>query len=515
MTRMAFHRLFSIAATALVATVAVASSTSAASQDMKAADFETAIARLEAGEPQSPQALNARLDYADFLVQATAGDCQQRLAQAQAQLDVVAAHAALDILLPAGTARMAGAEYKIHLARASCAGNPPLKTELQQALTTAQQAVTLYRDALDYPSSVVMQFNVAATYRELGDTSNAVSALQAAIAMDHDYGFRDDAEDNTKLLLTWQGKSATDSEVGALMKDFPARIADLNFHWANTNAAVAITTTDSSLIHGKIIQSRAETELKRQIRPVPNGWVLSNDPGDSHYTLGDWPADESKWSMLYFLTSALLDIPSIQIGSAGDFSSVPNPQSFGAALANESSARITALMGRGTPVDDLYTAFSGDFIQAKAAENYGIQTGTWIGAKLDQGAWYRMSTPLNLPGLGLGHYMVQHNISFAFTRMLPCTAGSDSICVEIVAHATPAADDLRPVIANVAQQLKLLSPARMHHWSQTDLRLVLDPNTLLPYVTDIKQSWYDALRSDVPGEPVVESIRTVSASTYH
>jgi hypothetical protein len=59
----------------------------------------------------------------------------------------------------------------------------------------------LYRDALDYQSTAVMQFNVAATYRQLGDANNALSALETAVAMDRQYGLRQDAEDNAGLLL--------------------------------------------------------------------------------------------------------------------------------------------------------------------------------------------------------------------------------------------------------------------------------------------------------------------------
>ena len=90
-----------------------------------AADFEAAIARLEQFDPQAPQALNARLEYADFLTDpptgpATTGDCHARLDAAQAQLDVLAAQPAVNVLLPQGPARLANDVYNIHAARAEC-----------------------------------------------------------------------------------------------------------------------------------------------------------------------------------------------------------------------------------------------------------------------------------------------------------------------------------------------------------------------------------------------------------
>src|SRR5580704_6868225 len=79
------------AAVAAVAACAPISTSATPAAQVKAADFETAISRLEADSPLSPEVLNIRLDYADFLSDAAGGDCQQRLTTAQSQLDVVAA----------------------------------------------------------------------------------------------------------------------------------------------------------------------------------------------------------------------------------------------------------------------------------------------------------------------------------------------------------------------------------------------------------------------------------------
>ncbi len=524
MTGMALHRMLWIAA--VMATAACAPGPAPVSAgDMKTTDFETAIGRLEASDPQSPEALNARLDYADFLSEPAAGDCQQRLAAAQAQLDAVAARPARNILLRMAPARMAGDEYKIHLARATCAGNPPLRSELQQALAAAQQAVTLYRDALDNASAVVMQFNVAALYRELGDMDHAISALQSAIAMDRDYGFRDDAEDDTRLLLAWQEKSATDSDVAALMKDFPARTAEFKFHWSNIDADVAVTVEDTSMIQGNIVRNRGSVALKRHIRASEAGWTVSSEPGESIYGLGDWPAGtaKSQWTSMYFMARGLLQAPAIDIGKDGDFKSVGTPEAFGINMAAVVAAKI-GIIASGSdaePADatlrDLRAAFSPDFIESRAMQDYGIETGTWIGAKLEQGVWYQMSTQLFLPGLGLGHYLIDHDISFAFTRQVPCTTDpSARLCAEIVVHAAPNADDLKSALQDLGRQFNFSYRQALHYVSVTDIRLVIDPDTLLPYVCDTRQFWYSALVGTAQkGDSVIESIRTVSTAVYH
>ncbi|HEY2104396.1 MAG TPA: hypothetical protein VGH29_01345, partial [Candidatus Binataceae bacterium] len=482
------------------------------------ADFEATIARLEARDPESPESLNARLEYADFLSGSDGGDCGKRLDTAEAQLDAISVRPALGVVLALGPAKLQSAEYKIHAARADC--DPGRRQdELKDALEAARDSAGLYRDALEYQSAAIMQFNAAATEHDLGDVPAAIHALEAAIAMDRDYGFRGDAEDNIRLLQHWRGEDESDARIAELMKDFPARSAEFKFHWSSTDADVAVAATDTSLVHGKIIRSQATIGLKRQIRPAHTGWTVSSEPGNSHYEVGAWPADTKKleWTMLYFLTSALLLTPSIQVSSNGDFNSVPNSKAFGANLADEVSARISAEIGGSASENSrgLSAAFSPDFIESSAAQDYGIRTATWIGAKLDQGRWYQMSAPLYLPSLALGHYIVRHNVSFAFTRELPCGAGSDRRCVEIAVHATPDADDLKQVIAEVAHDLKLPPSQLLHYWSQTDLRLVIDPETLLTYVCDIKQSWYGALSGPGEGDPIIESVRTVSTSTYH
>ncbi|HUO03334.1 MAG TPA: hypothetical protein VMU31_11180 [Rhizomicrobium sp.] len=502
---------------------------------MSVTDFEAALAHAEQDDPLSPATLNLRLQYADVLANASGPDCARQLAAAQTQLDTVAARPDIDFLLPLAPARIADGEYRVHLARAGC-GNPP-KSELQQALEAAQTAMALYRDAFDYPSAAVMQFNIAALDQQLDDADGALRALRAAIAMDRDYGLRQDATDNAKLLLQWTNQSATDADVAAMMKDFPALTATFKFNWSASDADVSIHADVTSVINDAAILSHGAASLKRQVRAVDGGWTVTNIRGDSNYDLGDWPADAkvSEWSMLYFLESALLQQPDFQVGKDGSFKSVTDAQRFAADLSSQVFARISAeaknagddpapenairlnispaFADEGTAVvRNLGAAFSPGFMEVKAEQDYGLQTGTWIGARLDQGVWYQMQTPLFLPGLGLGLFTAQHDISFAFTRMVPCAAGSDRQCAEIVLHATPDPQDLKDTLQSADEQLKLSDQQSLRYWPRIDLRLVLDPDTLTPYVNDLRQSWYDGVGKS---DPIIESIRTVTTFAYH
>jgi hypothetical protein len=67
----------------------------------------------------------------------------------------------------------------------------------------------------------------------------------------------------------------------------------------------------------------------------------------------------------------------------------------------------------------------------------------------------------------------------------------------------------------LGQQLKFPDKQSSRYLSVTDIRLVVDPDTLLPYVCDTRQYWYYALNGASNSDPIIESVRTVSTSVYH
>jgi hypothetical protein len=371
-----------------------------------------------------------------------------------------------------------------------------------------------------------MQFNVAVTEHDLGDEAAAMRELQSAIAMDREFGFRDDAEDNERLLLGWTKAADVEAGLAAAMKDFPARTLEFKFDWSGRQADVAIAADDLSLVDGIPVQSHGAISLERKIDAASRDWAVTNNPGFAQYQLGDWPAggNGGEWLMFYFLASALMQSPSITVAHGGDFKAVTDAKTFGSQLAVRVSARMDQIPSQSDLASvnaterDMKAAFSPEFVQDSAALDYGIETGAWIGAKLTQGAWYQMTTPLFLPALGLGHYMVNQDITFAFTRELPCTADAPShLCAEIVLRATPKAEDLKQAIGQMGAQVKLSASQSLHYWAQTYIRLVVDPATLLPYVRDVRQSWFCKLNGaiDPKSDPIIEQMRAVSTVTYH
>jgi hypothetical protein len=477
------------------------------------------IAQLDKSDPGSPAAIEGRLEYVDLVLStATGDDCQPRLDDAQSQLDSVTADPSFEVLVPAALARAADVEYRIHTARAECGSDPAKRSsELREALAAAQRAVGLYRDALDYQSMVVMQFSTAASQRLLGNDTAAVAELRAALDMDREYGFREDAEDNYALLAQWTGK-ASDADA---LKDFPNRTTTLKFAWSICNAQVALNVDYARVFAGSVLHYRGHTGFKRTYREGHfNSWQVAQEPGQVSFDFADWPQDPGVLHELGpLLERALAEFPDFDVNKQGEFAHARDTDRLGARLTKDTDALLTQHAPTQLPrptrlqsdlAHDRRLVFNSEAIQERAAERHGFETEAWVGATLEQGVWYKLSAPLAMPG-ALPISLAQ-DIEFAFTHLVPCKADSpDRACVELVVRATPQADAVSDLVEAMDAHYKV----KAHYWSSTYMRIVTDPNTLLIHVRDVRQYWHTSF-DGVAGPDGIqnESQRLVATSDY-
>jgi hypothetical protein len=467
--------------------------------------FEADIAALEKDDPGTPEVLNDRIEHAQYLVDAKDADCHQRLDAAQSQLDTVARVPATDIALPNGRARIADIQYRIELARASCGADPAKRdTNLRDALDAAQRSIGLYRDALDYQSMAIMQFNVGVTQRMLGDDDAAFASLEAAVAMDREYGFREDEADNSKLLALWKApekaiqrgaaqaaEPATDPVVSdpvVTVAGVAAHAVSLRFAWAANDATVTTRIDHVGIMGDGLIQGSASRTFKQHVRAHGNGWAVSYEAGQIAY---DVPAGQSEPSDEYGLVHSLgraLLLPGFEVDAKGDF---------------KQSAAL-----RRVELDSAAGA-----IEDHAAEDFDFKTGVWIGATLEQGVWYNMSGQIILPGTR--QLLFPHDVEFAYTRDVPCTpAATSASCIEIVVHATPQEKPLAEMLNYVNRALTFHHRARTHYWSTTYMRIVTDPSTLTTYSYDVRRYWHASGNTLESDRPQNHFERLVSTFTY-
>ncbi len=462
-----------------------------AAQASPASQFEATIGRLSRADPASPASLDAELAYAGYLLSAVPGStCGDRLNLAQEQIGSVAANPKTRVMFPDGWALVSDLEFRQHLARAACLGKVDGRDELFAALEAARRAVMLYRKEFDYHSMVVMQFDSAVTLHQLGDEAAALAALEEALRMDREYGFRDDARENYELLLTWRGEPAGPMQVANRMRDFPRRRATFKFGWHATDARVALDRRRVCLRDDQIAYSRAAAVFGGRISAGQGGgWTVSYAHRLAAYEPGVWPIRQrTKLPQLVFSPAPLAALD-FKVSATGDFDGVTDSKSFAARL----SARTAALIRAGSPsghdgasatqdaLDTAAQAVSPGMLEAETAENYQLQTAMWIGATLEQGVWYEMSAPMLLPGAP--RFAVPERIEFAFTRLVPCTAGAaERRCVEIVIHATPD----QTTVNNLLADMRGASPdyRYMDYAASIDARIVVDPMTLFSYARE-------------------------------
>lgn len=488
-------------------------------------DFEDAIAALDKTDPNAPAALAARLEYADDLAGSAGDDCRQRLDKAQSILDGVGANPAFVVALPGGRAREENTEYRIHLARASCGGNPPSRdAELRDALAAAQRAVELYRDALDYRSAAISQFNAASIHRLLGDTDLSAASLEIAIEMDREYGFRRDAEDNGQLLARWKADdgAAPDSAAGG-MQDFPHRSVTMKFGWTPCDADIEIQLDFSRAAAGKVNRASGTASLKSRFRKTHRPWLESYEPAIAVNDADVKPNGAADLSLLAVLfTRAFRQHPDIIVSHNGELLQVADSRKAAGLLAEATRALIRDRAAAGESAallsshadSDIGVAFAPGTIEAKAAEDYNLATGAWIGATLDQGVWYRMTAALILPGAD--DVLLPNDIEFAYTRNVPCTADSAApSCVELVLHATPQEEPLDNLLEQMTHNLQLPRGRALRYWATSYLRIVTDPNTLMTHASDARRYWYSSVGGTDPNSEVTASERVLTTLTYH
>jgi tetratricopeptide (TPR) repeat protein len=447
-------------------------------------------------DPQSPDMLSTRLGFAELLAKSEGGDCRMRLENAQKQLDM-ARQSQAGFALPSALAREAAVDYQIHVGRASCdSGAAVLRDqELRAAVESARRAVDLYKDEFDAVSMVTMQFNLGVTYHELGESGAAFAALQTALQMDREYGFREDANDNYRTILQWKGQPAVPDEIAALTKDYPQRSTTLSFGWFDSKAALTLTLDYEQLSEGDRLSMHGMESAERRVRRRIYGWNVSFEPDGARYDINHWPNDESSVpGTVASLTRMALQFHDFDLARAGRFTLSTAVGKFESNMRSDvkgvteslAAANVSARLTQQVRNEsDLYAKS----LDAVVAEAYDMETGTWIGASLDQGVWYDMSVPLSLPLAP--RLFVTHQVEFAFTRQVPCTAGSaEEACVEIVLRATPDPTALRQLILKMSDKIGQGQREALQLSAAAYMRLVIEPKTLQFYDCDIRRYGY-------------------------
>jgi hypothetical protein len=263
--------------------------------------------------------------------------------------------------------------------------------------------------------------------------------------------------------------------------------AAFHFAWRAGVADLKIDVSSTYLADGQVAHAHATRTLRRRVREVHGGWLVSYEQGSiaTDDTSG-LPPGAMLRGLTLPLARGLLSVPDFGVSPQGDFLRAIRPVAFSTWLQNAALGIMHAGAHRhltSAERNEVEKVLSDRTVVARAQEDHDFETAAWIGATLEQGAWHTIQAELMLPGIP--YAAVQHDIELAYTHDVPCAPGSPQACVEIVVHAAPhpdALDDLLEGMRTLGRKPGL--------WSATYVRVVIDPKSLMPYVLDVRRHWH-------------------------
>jgi hypothetical protein len=272
---------------------------------------------------------------------------------------------------------------------------------------------------------------------------------------------------------------------------------------------MTLQITHASIVDVKVIHANASRAYLRQIRAADEGWVVSYTPTDHQADPGPWPQEaDSPQGPLGMFRPTLLQFPTLDLSKSGAFKGAEDLVTFAARLAHDAQAAIRTPPPAGTRtpklIDEAVYAAQVEFTPAvignEVSETYGLETAMWIDATLRQGVGYELTVPLSLPGVP--HVIVEDRLQFVFTREVPCSSAlAVPSCVELVVRATPLEQPLQEVLTGI----QLPRRSALHYASSIVMRLIVDPQTLKPYLRDTHRYWYVTVGKRLPDSVMMES----------
>lgn len=474
------------------------------------------IERVGKIDQKHPDYLAAQLDYAQLLARNASGeDCAARLPAADAHFRVAKDSVVTPLVLKNARGRVPVVGYYLEMARARCGNEAQRPDALRAALGYARDAAAGYRALFMYEPMTIMQFNVAQALHDAGDDAQAIKELQAAMELDRTYGFKADAEENFRTLNEWQGKTVTDEEVAAFSAAFAPRSVTLKFGWAPAKVEGSATFDNAVFEGGAVRHTKFSVPMTGTIKAANDDLVYEVKAGEPRLEASNLGSDAEK-KLVALMARILGRIPVVLISKAGEFKEVRDLEPFAQQMAAEIDKAVKDAVPEKDPrypavhaaIDqELKPLATPENLLGRMQQGYSLETGIWSGATLEQNGWVTLPLTLSMNGTPQGY--IEHTVEAAFARRLPCGPGlAAEGCVELVLEAVPT----EKAVADVTQKLQESGKGRLDYAAATRLRLVVDPDTLVPYENETVRYTYLALANQ--GQRALKIATEQSVSVY-
>lgn len=525
---------FAIAAVLALAVPAVAEEPAGEAPPFEARviELERRIADLAAVDPHQPEALEARVEYARLLQEEAKADCAPHLDEAERQLmPILGAGREKLLAWPDGPGDTLSLLQSIQNTRGLCAPDEATsRAAFESAVATGRRAVDALRDNWDYEEMAIAQFNVAFARRELGDLDGALDSLDQVIAWDLEYGLHEDLQGDYAARLRWaSGEEADATAVRRFVDSYARARARFRFDWKPHRSRHSTEMLRSALRHGALQEVRSRIESETRASREGDDWVLSSAAlGKPRLEASGLPASTPGTDAIEAMMSGMASaLPEMVVAADGSFKELRGLERFREALGNELDRALAAARPAGAPAPDpkalaaaKAAVLNPDQLTAKVAGEWNLLVAAWVDGELDHGDWYEASFEEPLPGFS--DRPVQMTWTFKVARWLPCQAGGERQCVELLLRIRPDEAQIREVLADFvgrlmpdADQARVAQAMReVSFRMEMRYRLVTEPDTLRPWSFEERRYVYGASLENGKREVNARFDRTLETIHY-
>lgn len=475
--------------------------------EARSALLERQIAELAAVDPMQPATLEARIDYARLLHEAAKEDCAPHLDAAERQLAPILGAGREQLLAWAdGPGDALSLQQTIQNTRGQCAEDEAAaRAAFQAAIATGRRAVEALRENWDYEEMAIVQFNIAYARRELGDLEGALQSLEQVIAWDLEYGLHAELAGDYATLLRWRsGEEADPEAVQRFVGSYNQPRARFRFAWKPHRARRTTEIERAALRDGALQETGSRYEFDSTARRDGDDWILSA-------TVRDAPRLESAGAaagadaLQELLGSIAGAVPDVVIGADGSFKSLRNLDGFRDALGRELDRLLERQTPAGKPAPDAQAVAAAkaavlnpDLLASTVAGQWNLEVGAWIDGEFDHGDWYEATFEEPLPGFS--EKPLSMTWTFKVARWLPCEAGLEPRCVEVVLRIRPDPLQIRDAIAVFVGRMMPAADRQRVEQAMREVsyrlemryRLVTEPDTLRPWSFEERKYIYGA-----------------------
>jgi hypothetical protein len=251
------------------------------------------------------------------------------------------------------------------------------------------------------------------------------------------------------------------------------------------------------------------------IKAEKDDLVYEVKPGAPKLDASNLGSDVEK-KLVNLMARVLGRMPVAVISKTGEFKQVRDIDAFAKQMNAEIDKAVTQAVPESDPHhaavkaatdEELRPLATPDNLVARIQQDYSLETSIWSDATLEQNGWVSLPLTLSMNGTPQGY--IEHTVEAMFSRRVQCAAGlPPEGCVELVIEAVPTIK----AVAEVAQKLQDANQGRLDYAAATRMRLVVDPDTLVPYENETLRYTYLALANK--GQRAVKIATEQSVNVY-